>query len=189
MLLAVFRRTNYLIGLILAVVLMSTIACGLERTEPFAGDPEFRMSQPAQLFFANIRSSQYYHERPAGTELDMYRSKAFSQKTERPMLIPIIVQAYLKDEAYLFVKPNSYSGLVEPLHVSYRSARASGTFDKGVGTRLDHRTLADSLAASLSRGDSLFVRLADGQMRSILEDAWERKHFLTVMADYARLME
>ena len=183
------ERTTYLIGGILSFAACGLTSCGVERSEPFDGDPAFRMSQPARLYFANIRANRYYHERPLGTELDVYRLKSISQTAKRPLLIPVIVQAYTKDEAYVFVKPNDYPGLSEPLHIEFASPTRTGHFQAGNGTRPEQRALADSLQASLLRGDSVYVRLAGDAREPVFTDHKERSDFLTVMLDYRALIE
>ena len=168
-------------------------SCGVERREPFDGDPAFRMSQPARLYFANVRSSNYYHERPPGTSLDLYRLKAISQTTQRPMVYPVIVQATLRDEAYVFVRTNDFPGFGDPPLVERVAAGTPGdqpdTLSGGTGTRPEQRAFADSLRVAIVRGDGLYVRLADGTRAAILDDRATRQQFLTVMGDYRRLIE
>ena len=181
------ERTTYrIVGILLLLAIV--IGCGLEREEPFDGDPEFRMSAPARLYFANVRSAHYYYERPRGTDLDVYRLKTLSQTTARPMLLPLIVQAYLNDEAYLFIKPNAYEGVQEPLSVRLGLAADAARLNAGSGSRHDQRVFGDSLRAAVLRGDSLYLVLSDGRLERVLAEAQDKAAFLTVLQDYHTLI-
>lgn len=164
-------------------------ACDTKRTEPFSGDPAFRVSQPSRLYFANIRASSYYLENPKGTHLEVYRLRKFSQGANRPMVVPVIVQAYLKDEAYVFVRPNDYPGIDPGLKIRFATADSSGTYGLGDGSKASHGALAEGLRRSILRGDSLYLALAGGREAYIYPTRAERGLFLTVMADYDRLLD
>ncbi len=175
-----------LLGFAIAV---GCVACDTKRREPFDGDPAFRVSQPSRLYFANIRASSYYFEKPRGTELEVYRLRKFSNTAKRPMLVPVIVQAYLKDEAYVFVRPNDFPGVDPALRVRFAAADTAGGYDLGDGTKPAQLALAEALRRSIVRGDSLYLRMSDGSETSIYPTRAERGLFLTVMADYDRLRD
>ncbi len=166
------------------------VACSAPQPQrDFTGDPDFRTTQPSRLFFANVRASNYYLERPAGTELSLYRNRKFSQTSKRPILIPVIVQALLKDEAYLFIRPNDFRGLADPLTVAWSTDTSKGTYTLDVLTRPAQFDFATELYAALLGGQRLSVRLADSSYMPIFEDEVERAAFAVTTADYYRLTE
>ena len=178
------------LGVLLAIgILLEADGCTEARREPFAGDPRFRVSQPSRLYFANVRTTSYYLQRPRGTELEVYRLRQFSQTAERPLLIPVIVQAYLKDEAYVFVRANDYPGIADPLAVDFAGADTAGTHVLAVPSKPQQVAFAEALRGSILRGDSLHVQLVDGGRAAIYETRAERGLFLTVMRDYDGLTD
>lgn len=186
------RVATYIIAGIAGLVAMVMLedACeGGQRKEPFSGDPAFRVSQPSRLYFANVRSNSYYFERPGGTELELYRLRRFSQTAKRPTLVPVIVQAYLKDEGYLFMRHNDYPGIASPLAVDFAGADTSGTYTLAVPSRPLQLAFAEDLRRSILRGDSLKLHLAGGGRIPIYETRAERGLFLTVMRDYDGLTD
>lgn len=177
------------VGTVALPMLMLLAACGTKRKEPFDGDPAFRMSQPSRLYFANIRASSYYFEKPKGTDLEVYRLRKFSNTAKRPMVIPLIVQAYLKDEAYVFVRPNDFPRLGPGLRIDFTHPDTSGSYVLDAGSKAQQLQLAEDLRTSVLRGDSLSVRLNDGTAAPIYRTREERGHLLTVMLDYDRLRD
>ena len=175
--------------LALGALALGAPACETQRREPFDGDPRFRVSQPSRLYFANVRTSSYYLERPRGTELEVYRLRQFSQTAKRPLLIPVIVQAYLKDEAYVFVRPNDFPGIASPLRVDFRGADTAGTLALAVPTKPNQVAFAEALRRSIRRGDSLAVHLEGDARAPVYPTRAERGLFLTVMRDYDALTD
>ena len=158
------RATYFIYQICLITIACLLTSCDVKREEPFDGDPAFRTAIPDQLYFANIRSNLYYRERPKGTELDLYRLKQISQAASRPMLVPIIVQAYLKDEAYLFVRQNDYAKWPASVVVSVVGAGSDTTqLDVRSGSKADQVSFARDLRAAITRGDSLSFRDATGE--------------------------
>ena len=183
------RLATYTKRLVCAGLAVVALACGAERREPFDGDPRFRVSQPSRLYFANVRTTSYYLERPRGTDLEVYRLRRFSRSAKRPGLYPVIVQAFLKDEAYVFVRPNAYPGIASPLAVDFRGADTSGTYTLAVPSKPEQVAFAEALRGSMLRGDSLTVHLDDGGRAPIYTTRAERGLFLTVMRDYDALTD
>lgn len=77
----------------------------------------FATTAPSKIYFNNIRSIQYYRNRKPGTKLDVYRHKKFSMTNKRPIIYPLIIDNWMKDEAYLFVEQNTYPSFSDPLKI------------------------------------------------------------------------
>ena len=179
-------------GLVLvSACLLTTVSCGeTHRPDRSAdADPAFRVSEPSRLFFLNVRAANYYQTRPRGTEVDLYRSRKFSQTQRRPVLVPTIVHAYLKNEAYLFVQPNDFPGLADPLTVAWESADSSGAYRLDVPTRPAQLAFAIDLYERMLDGHRLAVVLADSSRVPVFETRTERSQYLGVMQDYFRLTD
>ena len=154
-----------------------------------AGDPEFRTTPPSRLFFANIRSSSYYRERPAGTDLDVYRFRRFSQTAQRPMLIPVIVEAYLKDEAYLFMRPNDFPDFHSPISIRAYQNQQDTILRLEDRSRSGELNFALAMYERLYEGDTIRVMLRDSSWHELYDLRAERSALFAVMQDYFRLTE
>ena len=173
--------------------LLALIVCGgCASPEPevdFTGDEAFRTTDPSRLFFNNVRSSSYYLERPRGTDLELYRNRKFSQTVKRPILVPIIVNAWLKHEAYLFVRPNDFPELHSPLTVQWRTDSTAGHYVLDVPSRPAQYEFASRLYGSVRSGHPLAVMLRDSSYVPVFEQRAERAAFLATVRDYYRLTE
>lgn len=173
------------------LLLLAAAACG-EPHHPDRSadaDPAFRVSEPSRLFFLNVRAASYYHSRPRGTDLDLYRSRRFSPTQRRPVLAPTIVHAYQKNEAYVFVEPNGFPGIADPLTVVWRHADSAGTYRLDVPTRPGQFAFAVDLYEGMLAGHELAVLLRDSTDVPLYETRTERGHYLGVMRDYFRLTD
>jgi len=155
----------------------------------FSGDKTFRTTQPSRLFFANTRAHTYYRNRPKGTDLDVYRFRKFQHTRKRPMLIPIIVDAYLKDEAYLFIEANKYPDLSDPLTFEVKSKTQTDTFRLDLPSRKAQLEFATDLYEAVLNGHHIGVMVRDTGFHPILEKRAERAAFQAVVKDYYRLTE
>ncbi len=155
----------------------------------FTGDKVFRTTQPSRLFFANTKAHGYYRKRPPGTELDVYTSRKFRATRKQPKLIPIIVDAYLKDEAYLFIEANKYPGISDPLTIRVQTDSISDTFSIEIPTRRAQLEFATDLYEGILHGKQVEVLVHDTAFVKIYEKRTERAAFQSVFTDYYRLTE
>lgn len=177
-----------LLAYLLVVVLIAACASP-EPQEAVEGEKMFRTTDPSRLFFNNVRSSSYYLERPRGTDLELYRNRAFSQTAKRPVLVPIIVNAWLKHEAYLFVRPNDFPGLHDPLTVYWRADTTVGQLRLETPTRPEQYRFANALYTHVRSDHKLDVLLQDSSRSPIFESRAERAAYLATIRDYYRLTE
>lgn len=183
------RAAGRLVGLL---ALAAWAACSAPAPQPIPSDadPAFRVSEPSRLFFLNVRANSYYQERPKGTELDLYRSRRFSQTAQRPVLVPVIVHAWLKGEAYLFVRPNAFPELAPGPVVRWRAGDTlGGRHVLRIPTRPAQFAFANDLYASMLAGHELAVQLRDSTFAPVFETRAERAAYLAVMRDYYRLTD
>ena len=183
------RRRASRTGFAVLALGLATACTSPQPQRNFDGDPAFRTTAPSRLFFNNVRSSAYYSERRKGTELDLYRNRKFSQTQKRPLLVPVIVNDWMNEEAFLFIRPNKFEGLGDPLSVRFTGDTISGTYTLDIPNKAAQYDFATDLFESIDRGDALAVMLADSTFVPIYESRAERGAFLTVMRDYYRLTE
>lgn len=105
------------------------------------------------------------------------------------MLIPIIVEAYLKDEAYVFVRPNDFQGFHSPITLQVHNGTPDTLLRLDDQTRPGQLQFASLLYEHLMEGDTLQVLLRDSSWQQVYELRAERAAFFSVMQDYYRLTE
>ena len=155
----------------------------------FTGDKVFRTTQPSKLFFANTKAHNYYRKRPPGTDLDVYTLRKFKVTRRQPMLMPIIVDAYLKDEAYLFIEANKFPGITDPLTIRIETETTKDTFSLELPTRKAQLEFATDLYEGILNGRRVEVLVHDTVFVEIYKKRTERAVFQTVFTDYYRLTE
>ncbi|MFK8055718.1 MAG: hypothetical protein AB8F78_06320 [Saprospiraceae bacterium] len=155
----------------------------------FTGEKIFRTTQPSRLFFANTRSFNYYRKRPKGTDLDVYRLRKFRVTRKRPTLVPIIVDAYLKDEAYLFIEANEFPGLSDPITFRAATEAKADTFSLDLPSRKGQLEFATDLYEGILNGHRIGVLVRDTGFVEIYDKRADRAAFQAVFKDYYRLTE
>lgn len=172
--------------------LLGAAACiSPEPQKEFTGDRQFRTTDPSRLYFNNIRSTAYYRERKGNTRIDLYRNRKLSFVNTRPILHPIIVNNWMKDEAYLFIEKNDYRyGWSDTLTVEWaHNDSIGGYYTLPLGTRPAMYAFAGRIYDGLQRGQSLRVKNREGKYVPILQNLTDKNAFQTVMRDYYRLTE
>jgi hypothetical protein len=119
----------------------------------------------------------------------VYTSRKFRATRKQPKLIPIIVDAYLKDEAYLFIETNKYPGISDPLTIRVQTDSISDTFSIEIPTRRAQLEFATDLYEGILHGKQVEVLVHDTAFVKIYEKRTERAAFQSVFTDYYRLTE
>ena len=174
------------------VCLLFISACtSPEPQKEFTGDRQFRTTDPSRLYFNNIRSTDYYRNRKPGTRIDLYRHRKLSFKDDRPVLHPVIVNNWMKDEAYIFIEKNAYrNGWSDTLTVRWSQGDTlSGTYELPLGTRPAMYEFAGKIYGAMKDKQQLQVKDKFGNFTPILSDGTDRSAFQMVMRDYYKLTE
>ena len=154
-------------------------------------DSQWRTTQPSRLYFANMRQSQYYHERGRGTRIDTYRHRKFSNSTKRPLIIPTIIDKWMEDEAYIFLRRNDYPDYSNYITLQWRTAQDSvlGSYELQRQSRQKQYELAGEIYDQLLQEHKIYVLQADSTYARMYADKDDRQAYLTTMKDYYRLTE
>ena len=105
------------------------------------------------------------------------------------MLIPIIVDAYLKDEAYLFIEANDFPGHSDPMTIRIQKDSAMDTISLSDPSRKGQLAFATDFYEGILKGGKIEVMVRDTGFAEIYESRAERASFLAVVKDYYRLTE
>lgn len=151
----------------------------------------FRTSSPSHLYFKNTRSFYYAQSRWKDTRMDRYLLRALEAPDRRPLIIPVILDNWMEDEAYLFFEaPPGH--LLDSCRISWRpeeSREAQGTYRLREPTPAGYSRLALDLYGSLRKGHSLEIQNPDSTFSPLFADSGQRTAFFTVLRDYFKLID
>lgn len=155
------------------------------------GDPRFQTTAPSLLFFKNMRSAYYETQEQPQTRIELYRLRRFAtSSSQRPILIPIIANNWLADEAYLFIQPNAFEkGFAEPYTVFWEDDGTAGSRTLHPMDVNQQYEFALEVYERLAKGYALQALCADSTLAPIFDQQEDRLNFMTVVKDYLRLIE
>ena len=164
-----------------------------EAQKVFTGDKQFRTTDPSRLRFHNVRSVYYYRERAKNTKMDIYQLRKFEISKDRPLLIPLIINNWMQDEAYLFFENNLYPHFTDTINIKYQqisdSTSIEGEYALTLRNKKNQYEFGGKLFESLQRGDDLFMKNSKGEYVPIFDYSKDRSAFITTIKDYYRLTE
>ena len=168
-------------------------ACGGQdgQQEDNAGDRTYRTTAPSLLYFKNMRSSYYTLNEQPRTRIELYRLRKFVQLSgEEIVLVPVIANNWMKDEAYLFLEsPELGKGLASPITIRWEAQGDTGLYQLQPATIDKQYELAMQLYKSLLEGHQIEALAADSTWAPIFTGKDSRSHFITSVRDYLRLTE
>ncbi|MCB0560266.1 MAG: hypothetical protein H6573_21290 [Lewinellaceae bacterium] len=159
------------------------------KSEASAGSP-YRTTAPSLLYFKNIRSTYYEQSEQPGARIELYRLRQFSQPAKEHVLIPVIANNWLEDEAFIFLEPVDFGQpWAQPLTVRWQGEKDSGLYRLQPANVDKQYELALQLYESLLAGHQLNALAADSTWAPLMESKNTRGYYLTTIRDYLRLTE
>jgi hypothetical protein len=175
-------------GILLFLLLGACQAQGPEMVDEPAR--EFRATPPSRLFFKNMRANYYELLAAPSSQVDVYRLRRFAHTELRPIIYALIVDDWLREQAYLRLQTNDFAGgFAEPLQVFWHGESDSGRHVLPQATWEAQRMFALELYAHLRRGERMEVLAADSARLPVFEQKTDRAAYITTIRDYLRLTE
>ncbi len=149
---------------------------------------QFEIGDDSELFFRNVRQVFYDQSSPDGT----WQAYRFSDRylgNERPIVLPVIVINWLKDEAYLLIDTNellSEEGYLEVI-ISDSSTSKSDTVILNQRGRERMLEFGSHLYEAIQANQKIVVK-SKGFLVPILDEQIDREAFRITMSDYYRLI-
>ena len=158
-----------------------------DRASTATNDRQFRVADPNELYFRNVRATNY-RQIPGETHYqDVYRYGTIEEQRTRPQLFAQLVLNWLEDEAYLFVEPNSVAdSFTRPLTLTDEQGER---IVLGGKSPQQHLEFAEAIATRLNADLSLSLVDLEGKSVPILKDRRERETFLITLADFRALVK
>lgn len=176
-----------LLGLYILLLLAACTSGGAPDREKAA---RFRTTPPSRLYFKNTRSFHYEQSPWKDTRMQRYKFRKFAGAERSPRIVPVIVDNWLQDEAYLWFESPAGKAL-DHCRLRWRHPRQdeSGFYRLGSPTPAGHSRLGLALYESLRQRHELKVVGPDSTFLPLFPNAEVRSAFFTVLRDYYRLVE
>lgn len=149
----------------------------------------FRTTAPSQLYFKNMRSYYYEQSTKPGMRIDRYTLKKFSMDSKHPVLIPVIEDNWMEDEAYILLEKNNYPDWADTLKLQLETGEEIKFTTVSALDIEAQYAFAKRLYESLKQGHRINVYTTNKKWQSLYENQAERADFLQVMKDYYNLTE
>lgn len=148
---------------------------------------QFVIGDDSELFFRNVRQIYYDRSSPDGT-WQAYRFSDQHPGNERPLIIPVIVINWLKDEAYLLIDTNEMLSVEDDLQVIISNTSSSNADTLILNQRGRERMLEfGSRLYEAIRSNQKIVVKSRGEFLPVLNEDIDREAFRVTMSDYYRL--
>jgi hypothetical protein len=166
-------------------------SCGGPVTKPSDNDRPFRTTAPSRLYFKNIRSTAYATIDNKQEGMDWYRFRKLPTEADAFTFIPVIVDHWLQDEAYIMFQflGNENQSFAEPLTIQWQDDNNEGEFDFAQRDQAGQFEFARNLYTQLQQKNKLAILGKEGEPIPILENYKDRTYLLTILSDYFRLTE
>lgn len=164
-------------------------ACKTDKNKAVERDKfSFKTGDDTEIFFKNLRASDYEKEEKKTPRWDIYRHEdLYSDTTGYAINIAIVVNI-IEDEAYILLEPGEILAGQDQIFVywSNKSNSESGEIVLQQQNKESMLEFASQLFEAMREGKSLILKTGE-EFIPVFEDEKRRKAFMKTMADYFRL--
>lgn len=176
-------------NLILLLLPLLLFACDTESKKRANRETmRFRTTDDAELFFKNLRRTEYDYQNLKAAKLDIFRHQDRTESAEYPHFIPALVVNWRYDEAYIILEANEYLGQVRPLIIEWQdnAQQKKGQYVLESNNKMEQLQFATQLYDGLQDGQQFYLS-TDSTLLPFLDKPKDRRVFRTTMFDYYRL--
>ncbi len=173
---------------LLFFVFLICVGCKIDRDKEIDRKKfQFKVGGDSNLFFRNVRQIYYDQTSPDGT-WQAYRFSDRYEGNERPVIVPVIVINWLKDEAYLLIDTNDLLAEENFLRVILQDSATLKTDTLILNQRGRERMLefGSRLFEGIKTNQHMMVE-SRGSFKPLLVENIDREAFRITMSDYYRL--
>jgi hypothetical protein len=163
-------------------------ACKIDRKKTIDRDKfTFKTTDDSLLFFKNVRRIYYDFQDLPQAKWYAFRYSDRDQSDERPVLTPVIVIDWLKDEAYVLIEGNTLLS-TESSFIIRETNKTGKVFEYSLGQRGRENMLefATKIYEGILDEHEISIQF-QGSFTPLFADDEDRDNFRVVMGDYYRL--
>jgi hypothetical protein len=182
-----FKQLFY--SVLLLFILLSS-SCKIDKDKVIdISQARFKTTNSSILFFRNIRVSYYDKVEMYEAKMNQFRLKERNLSDTIPVINLCILEAWMRDEAYIYVEPNSLIANRDTLNVFWKDNQSDST---GIhqfveGDREMHYRFATQIYTSIQKNHSFFVEV-NQQRIPLMDKENERETFRKTLVDFYRLV-
>lgn len=171
-------------------ILAAMIGCASDNQKKAGTEARYSTSDANEIFFKNVRQTEYNKEVMEAAKLDVYRMADRPTDEDLPQVNLAITINWRYDEAYILVEPNGFLASEDSLLVQWQDTvhQTSGMYLFPFGNKDTHYIFATSIYNSLLENHNLLIQ-KEGEMLPFLRGKNERETFRRTMLDYLRLVD
>jgi len=173
---------------LLILILLLLVGCKIDREKEVDRSKfQFTIGADSNLFFRNVRQIYYDRSSPDGT-WQAYRFSDRYRGNDRPVIEPVIVINWLKDEAYLLIYTNDPLSEEDMITVTISDAQANKTDTLYLNQRGRERMLefGSQLYEAMQANQKVAVK-SKGEFVPIFMEEMDREAFRITVSDFYRL--
>lgn len=173
---------------LLFLVFLLQVGCKIDREKEVDRTKfQFKIGADANLFFRNVRQIYYDRSSPDGT-WQAYRFSNRYTGNNRPVIEPVIVINWLKDEAYLLIDVNDLLSEEDMITITISDSRTHKTDTLYLNQRGRERMLefGSKLYEAIQANQKLAVKSKE-EFVPILTEEIDREAFRITLSDFYRL--
>ncbi len=183
----ILNMSTFILNLWPAIMILLFAGCTIDREKSVDRDKfNFKTGDDTELFFKNVRQSDYDLEVNEAAKFQIYRHGDRNISDSVPVLNLAIVLNVLKDEAYLFLEPSAMLKEEDPLIIIQESSTGIDTLTLATQNRDTYLEFASQIYEGMQK-DNEFSVLVNGDLLPVLNDPDEREIFRITTSDYYRL--
>ncbi|MFZ6052622.1 hypothetical protein [Halocola ammonii] len=147
-------------------------------------EPVLQTLESSELYFRNIRSNSYYLRTGTPKDVDIYQLKSFEVDSSSRTLVPLIVNNWRHNLAYIQLEPNFES---DSYSLIFKSENETDTLTESFPQRVEQFRLAIRIYNAIELEQDVFL-LVDGELQPLFHGEERKKRFGIVLKDYFRLV-
>jgi len=171
--------------ILILILLISCQSSTIERQR--TGNERFKTTAPSLIYFKNIKSIKYQNNRNPKTSLDFYQPKVFIEKSNLPIIYPVIVHNWLEDESYLVFERKNISKeakiLVEAVSGEFTALKWPSK------DYLDQLEFVKELENIIKSGRNIFIEEPKEEKKALIYSISARISFSSTLQDFLKLTE
>ena len=150
--------------------------------------PQYKTTDPSELFFKNVRALYYDKEEMTEAKLEVFRIKTWSSDDESLLLNLAIVLNWRFDEAYILVEPGEQLTGVKNFTLVWEDEGVDKSEEFILGNKDSQFTIATAVYEHILKKHKIYW-LNQGKKIPLFQSEKNREAFRVTMFDFYNLVE
>ena len=150
-------------------------------------EPQYKTTDPSELFFKNVRALYYDKEEMTDAKLEIFRIKTRSQSEGHELNLAIVLN-WRFDEAYILIEPGDKLAGIKEFTLVWEKESFKGEEEYILGNKDLQFTIATAIYEHILEERDLYWS-NQGKKIPLLQSKKDREAFRVTMFDFYNLVE